>query len=167
MVRDVTGRGFIHIKLPGRNPLVGLDAGLLAYPLCAFTSKPTRSLGNQNEGVQHRLPPAEEDHQEGVRELPYCWLPTLFLVHELQHQRFGQCQPELGGGPEVQGRARALKVCHSGWESSVSAPGGEHIGHRGSGWPDVPLAKTEKGQRSTNSNKHSVASGERSKHLFP
>lgn len=118
MVRDVTGRRFHSLKTD--RPESPRRFGCARAPRSAVvrlqeqTDSFLNSQQHQNEGVQHRLPPAEEDYQEGVWELPYCRLPTLFLIHELQHQRFGQRQPELGGGPEVQGRARALKVCHSG-----------------------------------------------------
>lgn len=157
----------------GRNPLGGhveTDArGFVVLPYLAHSlgNNNNSSVGRQNEGVQHRLPPSEENHQEGVREMPYCGLSTLFLIHELQHQRLRQCQSQLSGGPEVQRRAGASTVRHPGRKGSLSASGGEHIGYRGSGWPDVPLAEAEKGQCSTNSNKHPVTSGEWGQHLFP
>lgn len=182
----VTSRagGPIHIKLIGRNPLgghVGTDERDRCSPESAVRSNQVHSLGNnnnnnnynnnsnrrQNESLQHRLPASEENHQEGVRELPYCGLSTLFLIHELQYQRFCQCQSQLSGGPEVSRRADSSTVRHPGRESSLSASAGKHIGDRSSGWPDVPLAKAEKGQCSTNSNKHSVTSGKWGKHLFP
>lgn len=146
----VTSRagGPIHIKPIGRNPLEGhvsTDARARCSPISTVRSNPVHSLGNnnnnnnnnsnrrQNESLQHRLPASEENHQEGVRELPYCGLPTLFLIHELQYQRFCQCQSQLSGGPEVSRRAGASTVRHPGRESSLSASAGEHIGDRSSG----------------------------------
>lgn len=115
----VTSRagGPIHIKPIGRNPLRGhVDTGAHGTPRSSGFIQQAIIIraGRQDEGLQHRLPPSEEDHPQGVRQLPYCGLPTLFLIHELQHQRLRQCQPQLSGGAEVPGRTGASAVRHPG-----------------------------------------------------